>query len=1091
MSDSQETHSSSYLFLLFSFVLLSGSLVVGDSLDTDKQILLRLKKYLDNKTLADRGKYIYWNNDSSDSSPCEWKGILCNNAKRVISIDLSYSDITGEIFQSFSELTELTHLDLSQNTLFGNFPDDLRNCRKLLHLNLSHNILEGELNVSGLTTLETLDLSLNRFHGEIGLLDFPSICGNLVTLNVSGNNLTGEIGDSFDQCLNLKYLDLSTNKLSGGLWNGFARLKQFSVAENLLNGNVSSEAFPLNCELVELDLSQNSFLGEAPKEISNCKNLTMLNLSTNNFTGAIPIEIGSISLLKGLYLGGNNFSRDIPETLLKLSNLVFLDLSRNNFGGDIQKIFGNFKQVRFLLLHSNSYTGGLLSSGIVTLPNITRLDLSFNKFSGLLPIEISHMQSLELLMLSYNQFNGTIPSEFGNMHNLQALDLAFNRLSGPIPPSLGNLRSLLWLMLADNSLNGTIPSELGNCTSLLWLNLANNNLTGKFPQELSKIGKNAMETFELNRRKDGIVAGSGECLAMKRWIPADYPPFSFVYDILTRKNCRGLWNKLLKGYGIFPFCTPGSSLRLPLISGYVQLSGNKLSGEIPSEIGTMVNFSLLHLGFNSFSGKLPPELGNIPLVVLNLTTNNFSGEIPTEIGNFICLQNLDLSRNNFSGNFPSSLNKVAELNKFNISYNPFIQGVVSSSGQFVTFGKDSYFGDPLLILPQFIDNSTTRNDKNMTHNKDHKKPTKLTVFLVFLTITLVFIIFSFLTIIVCALVKSPSDQYLLRDHTKHCNDSSSSRIESPQWLSDSVKVIRLNKTAFTYADILKATSTFSESRIIGRGGFGTVYKGFFADGRQVAVKKLLSEGCEGEKEFQAEMEVLSGHGFGWPHPNLVTLFGWCLNNSEKILVYEYIEGGSLEDLVTDKIGLTRKKRLQIAIDVARALVYLHHECDPSIVHRDVKASNVLLDKEGKAKVTDFGLARVVNVGDSHVSTMVAGTVGYVAPEYGQTMKATTKGDVYSYGVLVMELATGRKAVDGGEECLVEWTRRVMMGRKQQQYHHVLSYLGSEEMVELLCIGLKCTNETPNGRPNMKQVLAMLILISKSNVGDSSDLGHIV
>ncbi|CAI8583454.1 unnamed protein product [Vicia faba] len=1034
MSELQETHSSSYLFLLFSFILLSGSVVVvGDSLDTDKQILLRLKKYLDNKTLADRGKYIYWNSDGSDSSPCEWQGILCSEEKRVISVDLSSSDITGEIFQSFSELTQLTHLDLSQNTLFGNIPEDLRNCRKLLHLNLSHNILEGELNVTGLRNLITLDLSLNRFHGQIGLLDFPSICENLVTLNISGNNLTGEIGDSFDKCLSLKYLDLSTNKLSGGIWNGFARLKQFSVAENLLNGNVSSEAFPLSCELVELDLSQNGFVGEAPKQISNCKNLTMLNLSSNNFTGAIPVEIGSISLLKGLYLGGNNFSRDVPETLLKLSNLVFLDFSRNNFGGDIQKIFGNFTQVRFLLLHSNSYTGGLLSSGIFTLPNITRLDLSFNGFSGPLPVEISHMQSLELLMLSYNQFNGTIPSEFGNMHNLQALDLAFNRLSGPIPPSLGNLTSLLWLMLADNSLNGTIPSELGNCSSLLWLNLANNNLTGTFPREISKIGKNAMETFEFNRRKDGMVAGSGECLAMRRWIPADYPPFSFVYDILTRKNCRGLWNKLLKGYGIFPFCTPGSSLRLPLISGYVQLSGNKLSGEIPSEIGTMVNFSLLHMGFNRFSGKLPPELGNIPLVVLNLTTNNFSGEIPTEIGNFICLQNLDLSRNNFSGNFPSSLNKVSELNKFNISYNPFIQV-------------------PRETIKTWLTTKTIKSLQNF---------------------------------------KTPSDQYLLRDHAKHCNDSSSSGIEFQQWLSDSVKVIRLNKTAFTYADILKATNTFSENRIIGRGGFGTVYKGFFSDGREVAVKKLLSEGREGEKEFQAEMEVLSGHGFGWPHPNLVTLYGWCLNNSEKILVYEYIEGGSLEDLVTDKTRLTWKKRLQIAIDVARALVYLHHECDPSIVHRDVKASNVLLDKEGKAKVTDFGLARVVNVGDSHVSTMVAGTIGYVAPEYGQTMKATTKGDVYSYGVLAMELATGRRAVDGDEECLVEWTRRVMMGRKQQQYHHLLSYLGSEEMVELLCIGLKCTNEAANGRPNMKQVLAMLILISKSNVGDSSDHGHII
>lgn len=1061
-------------------------------MDTDRQVLLELKKYLDNRTLADQGKYIYWNTNTSTSNPCQWQGILCSKANRVIGIDLSYSDITGEIFKSFSQLTQLIHLDLSQNTLFGNIPQDLRNCRKLMYLNLSHNILDGELNLTGFTSLKTLDLSLNRFHGEIGSLNFPTMCQNLVTLNISGNNLTSEIGDSFDKCSNLKYLDLSTNKLTGGIWNGFARLRQFSVAENYLNGTISNEAFQMNCELEELDLSQNGFFGQAPKEVANCKNLTMLNLSSNKFYGGIPIEMGYISRLKGLYLGGNNFSRDVPNTLLKLTNLVFLDLSRNSFGGDIQKIFGNFKQVRFLLLHSNSYTGGLRSSGIFTLPNITRLDLSFNNFSGPLPVEISHMSSLKLLMLSYNQFNGSIPPEFGNMHNLQALDLAFNRLSGPIPPSLGNLSSLLWLMLADNSLNGGIPPELGNCTSLLWLNLANNNLSGQFPRELSNIGKNAMTTFESNRKDDGMVAGSGECLAMKRWIPADYPPFSFVYDILTRKNCRGLWNKLLKGYGIFPFCTPGSSLRLPLISGYVQLSGNQLSGDIPSEIGTMVNFSMLHLGFNSFSGKFPPQLGSIPLMVLNMTRNNFSGEIPQEIGNFKCLQNLDLSHNNFSGNFPTSLNNLAELNKFNISCNPFLYGVVPSSGQFVTFDIDSYLGDPLLTLPKFIDNSNTRNNKNTTFNKDPKKHAKLSVFLVFLAITLVFVIFGLLTIIVCALVKSPSDEYLLRDHAKKWNDTNSSGIgSSQQWLSDSVKVIRLNKTAFTYADILKATSSFSENRIIGKGGFGTVYKGVFTDGREVAVKKLLREGLEGEKEFQAEMEVLSGHGFGWPHPNLVTLYGWCLNNSEKILVYEYIEGGSLEDLVTDKTRLTWRKRLEVAIDVARALVYLHHECYPSIVHRDVKASNVLLDKEGKAKVTDFGLARIVNVGDSHVSTMVAGTVGYVAPEYGQTMQATTKGDVYSYGVLVMELATGRRAVDGGEECLVEWTRRVI-GRRRQ--HHVVSCLsselvgGAEEMGELLRIGVKCTNEAPNIRPNMKQVLTMLILISKSSVGDSSD-GH--
>ncbi|KAK9277989.1 hypothetical protein L1049_027546 [Liquidambar formosana] len=235
------------------------------------------------------------------------------------------------------------------------------------------------------------------------------------------------------------------------------------------------------------------------------------------------------------------------------------------------------------------------------------------------------------------------------------------------------------------------------------------------------------------------------------------------------------------------------------------------------------------------------------------------------------------------------------------------------------------------------------------------------------------------------------------------------------------------------------------------------------------------------------MEVLSGNGFGWPHPNLVTLYGWCLDGSEKLLVYEYMEGGSLEDLVSDRMRLTWRRRIEVAIDVASALVFLHHECYPAIVHRDVKASNVLLDKEGNARVTDFGLARVVDAGDSHVSTMVAGTVGYVAPEYGQTWQATTKGDVYSFGVLAMELATGRRAVDGGEECLVEWARRVMGYGRQGLSRAMIPVVmlgsglaeGADEMCELLRIGIKCTADSPQARPNMKEVLAMLITISSS------------
>ncbi|KAL1288801.1 hypothetical protein HN51_057269 [Arachis hypogaea] len=1076
----KEADSWGFLLVCFLVLFFPGKLVAGSSMDTDKQIMLKLKSYIENQTVGETGRFMNWNN----SNHCDWSGISCSlingsDSWRVVSIDLSSSSISGEMFSNFSMLTELTHLDLSGNSFIGMIPEDLRKCQNLVYLNLSHNILEGELNLTGLTRLQMLDLSTNRIRGEIRS-NFPAICESLVTLNVSENHFTGGIDGCFDQCLRLQYLDLSTNNLTGSIWTGFARLRQFSVSENYLTGIVPSHAFPENCSLEKLDLSENGFVGEAPKEIANCKELVTLDLSSNYFNGTVPKEFGSISGLESLLLGNNTFSRDIPDSLLNLSKLFILDVSNNGFGGDVQVIFGELRQVKFLLLQSNSYTGGLLTSGIFSLTNLCRLDLSFNNFSGPLPPEISQLSGLTFLTLTYNKFSGPIPAELGNLTNLQALDLAFNNFNGSIPPTLGKLSSLLWLMLSDNSLTGEIPPELGNCSSLLWLNLANNKLSGSLPSELARIGRNAMATFEFNRRNTigKIISGNSGCSAMRRWLPADYPPYTFVYTVLTRKNCRSLWYKLLKGYGVFSTWTYDSSSKSSQIGGYIQLSGNQLRGEVPAEIGNMVNFSMLQLGDNKFSGKFPSVISNMALIVLNISRNNLSGEIPGEISNMKSLQDLDLSWNNFSGPIPSSLFNLVELSTFNISYNPFISGQVPQNG-FVIFDKSSYLGDPLLSLPSYINNS------NSSHkHKRLTKSTKISPFFMCLSLSLATLVFGLICLIVYFLLKTPKVE---QGYLKKVDNDSTSSGSSP-WNSDTVKIFHLNKTVFTHADILLATGNFKEDRVIGKGGFGTVYKGVFPDGRVVAVKKLQREGIEGEKEFRAEMEVLSGHGFGWPHPNLVTLYGWCLYGSQKILVYEYIGGGSLEDLVTDKVRLTSKRRLEVAIDVARALVYLHHECYPSIVHRDVKASNVLLDNDGNAKVTDFGLARFVDAEDSHVSTMVAGTVGYVAPEYGQTMQATTKGDVYSYGVLTMELATGRRAVDGGEECLVEWARRVL-GLSHSEPVSVME--GEEEMLELLQVGVKCTNESPQARPNMKEVLAMLVKIYNNNPSGESGYGHLV
>lgn len=1094
---------------IFSLILIAGQVIAAKgSSQNDKEVLVRLKRFLEENNPINRGSYAKWN--ESETSPCQWHGIRCNDDKRVTCVDLSASDISGTFFSNFSLLTELTSLNLSVNTISGLIPIDLNKSAKLQHLNLSHNLLAGGLNLTGLNNLETLDLGNNRFVGEIRF-NFPAICENLITLNVSGNHLTGEIAGSFDQCSKLKYLDLSSNQFSGEIWLGFSKLREFVASNNNLTGQFIAESFPSDCELEILDLAANKLHGAFPNSIANCSNLTYMSLSENSFIGRIPSGIGSLAKLETLPLDGNNFDRDIPEELLKCSKLSFLELSKNNFGGEIQQIFGRFTNLKFLILHSNRYSGGIESSGILNLPNLTRLDLSYNNFTGKIPVQIAQMPKIKYLILAHNNFNGSIPSEFGNIAGLQALDLSFNSLTGSIPPKIGNLKSLLWLMLANNNLTGEIPAEIGNCNSLLWLNLANNRLTGRIPPNISGTGSNPYKTFEINRR-DGLTAGSSECLAMKRWIPATYPPFSFVYTLMTRKNCQITWDRLLKGYGIFPLCRNSTSpFQTLAISGYLQLSGNLLHGEVPPEIGRMTNLSLVHLNVNQLSGRLPPEISRLPLVVLNVSNNSFSGPIPTELGNAHCLQNLDLSINNFSGEFPASLNGLTDLTKFNVSFNPLLYGVIPVTGQIATFDNDSFLGDPHISILSHGGRSSPADGGTISGHRKHPSRNATCYAIVALT---VFLFFSgLLSVALCVGIRSPAvdaatdPDVLLLDGVKRRSDvaesSSSTSTSDPSTPSDEIKVFRLDKTAITYNDIVTATGNFSENLVVGRGGYGVVYRGVLPDGRRVAIKKLR-RGIEGggEKEFQAEMEVMAGRtGAGWPHPNLVALYGWCLSGSTKLLVFEYMEGGSLEEVISDWTRFGWARRLEAAVGVARALVFLHHDCQPAVVHRDVKASNVLLDRAGRARVTDFGLARVVGPGESHVSTVVAGTVGYVAPEYGQTWRATTKGDVYSFGVLAMELATGRRAVDGGEECLVEWVRRVAMegwrglrgevvpvmvaaaadGRlvEEEEQGEVVELEGLVEMCGLLRVGIRCAAEAPHARPDMREVLAALLCISSN------------
>ncbi|XP_040252718.1 probable LRR receptor-like serine/threonine-protein kinase At1g74360 [Aegilops tauschii subsp. strangulata] len=699
----------------FFQALIIAEVILGQS---DREVLRELKSFLQAQNPINRGAYDTWS--EAEVSPCRLQGVGCDAAGRVSYLDLSSSSIAGPSFGNFSRLNRLTHLDLSANSITGQLHPDLKHCRGLQYLNLSSNLIGGALDVSTLTNLRILDLSQNRFQGDIRT-NFPSICRNLSVIAVSSNNLTGRISGLFSGCSKLSDVDLSWNQFTGkAVWKGVERLTRFTATANNLTGVIPSSTFPKGCKLQSLDISSNQLSGSFPNSIANCTSLKTLSLWNNSFGGSIPPGIGSIAGLEELGLSSNQFHHKIPLELMNCTNLKNLEISRNTFGGEVQQVLGKITSLKSLVLQGNNYSGGIVSSGILQLPNLIYLDLSFNKFSGKLPNEIASMTSIESLVLANNNFSGKIPPSYGRLLRLQALDLSYNNLSGEIPPEIGNLASLLLLMLAGNQLSGEIPREIGNCTSLLWLNLVGNQISGKIPPEMTNMGRNPGPTFAKNRRNPSLIkSATSKCFAVYRWVPASYPEFDFVESMMmSQKNCLTMWNRLLMGYDILPVSSP---LRTAL--GYVQLSGNLLSGEIPSTISAMKNISLLLLDGNRLSGHLPSEISSMQLVALNLSNNSFSGQIPFTVGHLNSLESLDLSWNNFSGALPSSLGELSKLSTLNVSYNPLLSGEVPNTGQLSTFNEQSFLGDPLLSFHSPAAPSPHSNDNQPSTYGTEKHPT--------------------------------------------------------------------------------------------------------------------------------------------------------------------------------------------------------------------------------------------------------------------------------------------------------------------------------------------------------------------------------
>ncbi|KAM7504669.1 hypothetical protein LguiB_003573 [Lonicera macranthoides] len=853
------------------------------------------------------------------------------------------------------------------------------------------------------------------------------VCDNfstsVVSLNLSNLNLAGEISPSIGDLKNLQSIDLQGNKLTG------------QIPDEI--GNCVS--------LLLLDLSDNLLYGDIPFSISKLKQLELLNLKNNQLMGPIPSTLTQIPNLKTLDLAQNQLAGEIPRLIYWNEVLQYLGLRGNSLTGTLSPDMCQLTGLWYFDVRGNNLTGPIPES-IGNCTSFEILDISYNQITGEIPFNIGFLQ-VATLSLQGNQLTGKIPEVIGLMQALAVLDLSENELVGPIPPILGNLSYTGKLYLHGNKLTGLIPPELGNMSKLSYLQLNDNQLVGGIPAELGKLD----QLFELNLANNNLEG-----------------PIPSNISSCTALNQLNVHGNRLKG------SIPTGFRNLESLT-YLNLSSNKFKGSIPIELGRIVNLDTLDLSSNFFSGAVPASVGDLEhLLTLNLSRNYLDGPVPLEFGNLRSIQIIDMSfnkltggipeelgqlqnivslilnNNNMNGEIPDQLTKCFSLDTLNVSFNNF-SGVIPPSRNFSRFSPDSFIGNPLLCgnwLGSICDPYAPKSKAMFSTT---------TV----VCMTLGFIIL--LSMVIIALYKS--------NHPKQLMKGSNKSVQGPPKLV----ILHMDMAIHTYEDIMRITENLSERYIIGYGASSTVYKCVLKNSRPVAIKRIYNQYQHNVQEFETELGTIGSIR----HRNLVSLHGYSLSPLGNLLFYDYMDNGSLWDLLhgpSKKVKLDWEMRLKIAVGAAEGLAYLHHDCNPRIIHRDVKSSNILLDENFEAHLSDFGIAKCIPVAKTHASTYVLGTIGYIDPEYARTSRLTEKSDVYSFGIVLLELLTGKKAVDNESNL-----HQLILSKADD--NTVMEAVDPEVSVTCMDLAhvrktfqlaLLCTKSHPLERPTMHEVARVLV-----------------
>ncbi|EPS70188.1 hypothetical protein M569_04565 [Genlisea aurea] len=1108
--------------LILVYVVFSSTIGAAAASDSDASALLELKS----KIYDPFGGLSSWNSGKNPDH-CSWTGVHCDSASRVVALNIT----GGGSCVSCARI--------SQFPLYG------FGMRRACLGENGRVVLSGEISaaVAGLSELRILSLPFNELSGEIPAAIWKM--EKLEVLDLEGNLLSGSLPSQFSGLRNLQVLNLGFNEISGGIPHSLTNspgLQLLNLAGNQLNGSIPSFIAYFK-DLNGLYLSFNLLSGPIPDQIgSSCEKLQYLELSGNYLSDNIPSSLGNCTALKTLLLYSNMLDL-IPPELGKLTQLQLLDVSRNNLGGSIPPTLGYCTNLSVLVL-SNLWDPlpdvSILEADFSQIKLAYTAD-EYNYYEGIIPPEITNLSSLRMLWAPRAIVEADFPFSWGSCDSLEMLNFAQNFYSGKLPESFGSCNRIQFLDLSSNRLSGAISHKLSvPCMTLF--DVSWNSFSGSIPkfdsiscdpvvsvnwdsydpasvyirffenqaQVKSSFGFNRVEESLLVVHNFGfnVLTGPAETLpvasdilrgnktiyaflASGNKLSGEFPGALFEKCGEARGMIVNVSDNQLSGE--FPLDVASRCRSLILLDA----SGNHVSGDIPVSFGDLASLAVLNLNWNYLQGSIPSSFGGIKdMKRLSLSGNKLNGSIPSSLGQLYSLEVLELSSNSLSGEIPKGLanlknlsvllvnnNKLSgqlpldlatifpTLSTFNGSFNNF-SGLLSLNNSMIQC-NDSFMGNPLLKCTASSTSPDQSGDQQYSPsaaaplqkqggggggNSSSLTPVEITCVVAASAIVLV---------LICVVIIF---------------------IYTRKWKPRSRVSGTARKEVFTFTDIgypltfenvVRATASFNASNCIGSGGFGATYKAELAPGVMVAIKRLAVGRFQGVQQFDAEIRTLGR----LRHPNLVTLIGYHASETEMFLIYNYLPGGNLEKFIQDRSTRAVDWRVlhKIALDIARALAYLHDQCIPRVLHRDVKPSNILLDEDYNAYLSDFGLARLLGTSETHATTGVAGTFGYVAPEYAMTCRVSDKADVYSYGVVLLELISDKKALDpsfssyGNGFNIVGWACMLLrQGKAKELFTAGLWDAGPhDDLVDVLHLAVVCTVESLSTRPTMKQVVKRL------------------